>query len=362
MERTYNFSAGPAILPTEVLELAQKEMLNYNNTGMSVMELSHRSKYFEEIIEAAEVNLRKLLDIPDNYKVLFLQGGASLIFSSLVMNLRQNGKLAYVDSGNFANKAIKAAQDLQIEYDITVDVVASSKADNYTSLPLLPKKLEEDYDYIHMCSNNTIEGTQMKTFKQYGDIPLVVDMSSDLLSRPLDISKFGMIYGGAQKNLGIAGLTIVIIREELIGLHQELPLMLNFKTFADANSLYNTPPTYAVYIHKLVTDWIIAQGGLEVMKQRNIDKAQLLYDYLDASKLFKGTAEKSARSVMNITFSTDSEELDKKFIELAEENNFKNIKGYRSLGGMRASIYNAFPKEGIEALVTLMKKFESENQ
>lgn len=359
MKRTFNLSAGPAMLPTPVLERAQKELLDYNGTGMSVMEMSHRSSYYDEIIKDAEENLRKLVNIPDNYRILFLQGGASQAFFTFVMNLRQSGKVAYVDSGNFAHKAIQAAEELEKDLNLDVDVVASSRDNDYKNIPELPEILE-NYDYLHICSNNTIEGTQFKEFPKYDDIPLVCDMSSDILSRPINVEDFGMIYAGAQKNLGIAGLTLVIVREDLLGLN-DVPTMFNYKVFSDKNSMYNTPSTYSIYIHKLVTDWLLEIGGLEVIETRNKEKAAILYDYLDQSKLFVPTADKDSRSLMNVTFSTNDDDLNKKFVEYAKENGFENIKGHRSVGGMRASIYNAFPKDGVEALVELMKKFEKEN-
>lgn len=362
MNRAYNLSAGPAILPVEVLEKAQAELLNYNNSGMSVMELSHRSGYFEEIIEAAEANLRQLLNIPDNYKVLFLQGGASMVFTTLPLNLRQKGKVAYDNGGNFGKKAMQAAVELEDAYNIEVDVVASSAEDSYTHLPELSKNLSIDYDYLHICSNNTIEGTQYKTYPQYEGVPLVADMSSDLLSKPVDVTQFGMIYAGAQKNAGIAGLTLVIIRDDLLGLNEDLPTIFNYNTFAKANSLYNTPSTYPIYIHKLITDWLIEEGGLEAVAKRNEEKAQVLYDYLDQSQLFKSPVKKEDRSVMNVPFVTGDADLDAKFIALTEENGFQNLKGHRSVGGMRASIYNAFPLEGVKRLVELMAQFEKEHQ
>ncbi|OFO54080.1 3-phosphoserine/phosphohydroxythreonine transaminase [Nosocomiicoccus sp. HMSC059G07] len=359
MKRTFNLSAGPAMLPTSVLERAQKEMLDYDGTGMSVMEMSHRSSYFDDIIQDAEKNLRELLNINDNYKILFLQGGASQAFYTLVMNLKQSGKVAYIDSGNFAKKALEAAEELKDDYGLEIDVVASSKEDGYKSLPNYPDTLE-GYDYLHICSNNTIEGTQFKEFPIYKGIPLVCDMSSDILSRPFNINDFGMIYAGAQKNLGIAGLALVIIREDLLGLN-DIPKMFDYKVFNDKNSMYNTPSTYPIYIHKLVTDWLLEIGGLEEIYKRNKEKARILYDYLDESTLFVPTANKDARSLMNVTFSTGNDELDKEFVAYTKENGFENIKGHRSVGGMRASIYNAFPIEGVEALVQLMKKFEEEN-
>lgn len=362
MTRAYNLSAGPAILPIEVLEKAQAEMLNYKGSGMSVMELSHRSQYFEEIIEVAEANLRQLLDIPSNYKILFLQGGASMAFTTLVMNLRKTGKVAYDEGGNFGKKALEAALELKEAYDLQVDVVASSAYANYIHLPELPEELSEDYDYLHICSNNTIEGTQYREFPNYEGVPLVADMSSDLLSKPIDVRQFGMIYAGAQKNSGIAGLTLVIIREDLLNLNADLPVIFNYNTYAKANSLYNTPSTYPIYIHKLVTDWLIEQGGLEAVNQKNIEKAQILYDYLDESELFKSPVKKEDRSVMNVPFMTGDVDLDAKFIALTEEHGFRNLKGHRSVGGMRASIYNAFPRKGLEHLVELMKKFEKEHQ
>ena len=361
MSRVYNFSAGPAVLPEEVLKEAAAEMLDYRGTGMYVMEMSHRSKAFEEIITTAEQDLRDLMGIPDNYKVLFLQGGASSQFAAVPMNLMtKSGKADYVLSGQFSTKAYKEAA----RYG-DVKVVASSKEDNFSHIPALDEKeFRPDADYFHICMNNTIYGTVWHQLPNTGNVPLVADISSCILSKPIDISKFGLLYAGAQKNVAPAGLTIVIVREDLLGDPMEFtPTMFNYKTMAENDSMYNTPPCWPIYISKLVLEWIKNDiGGLEKMEERNVRKAQLLYDFLDQSTLFKGCAEKESRSIMNVTFVTGDKDLDAKFVKESEAAGFVNLKGHRSVGGMRASIYNAMPEEGIVKLVEFMKKFELENQ
>ena len=359
MRRVFNFSAGPGALPLEVLEKAQQELVCYGNSGMSVMEMSHRSKDYDAIIKEAEARLRKIMGIPDNYKVLFLQGGASLQFAMIPLNLlRKSFKADYIESGQFASKALKEAQKFG-----KINVVGSSKADNYTYIPKVSKEqLDPEADYVYICDNNTIYGTKFHEYPDTGNVPLVADMSSCILSEPVDVSKFGIIYAGAQKNLGPAGVTLVIIREDLIGFAKEnVPAMLNYKLMADNDSMYNTPPTYGIYMLKLMFEWIKAQGGVVELAKRNKAKADLLYSYLDNSKMFKPVAVKEDRSMMNVTFRTDNPELDAKFVKEAAENGLVSLKGHRSVGGMRASIYNAMPMEGVQTLVDFMKKFESEN-
>lgn len=359
MKRVYNFSAGPACLPVEVLEKAQKEMICWGDSGMSVMEMSHRGKEYDSIIKKAEKDLRTLLAIPDNYKVLFLQGGASTQFAMVPMNLMSQYKKAhYVNTGMWAKKAIAEAKIFG-----TVNVAASSEDRTFAYIPELNKEMfTPDADYVHITSNNTIYGTKYNKIPDTNGLPLVSDMSSCILSEVINVSDYACIYAGAQKNIGPSGLTIVIIREDLLG--KELPgtpTMLKYKIHADNDSLYNTPPTYAIYIAGLVFEWMLANGGVPAMEQLNKKKAALIYDYLDQSKLFKSTTDKKDRSMMNIPFITGNEELDKKFIAEATAQGFVSLKGHRSVGGMRASIYNAFPIEGVEALVDLMKRFEKEN-
>jgi phosphoserine aminotransferase len=359
MMRVYNFSAGPAVLPLEVLEKAQKELVSYGNSGMSVMEMSHRSKDYEAIIGEAEAKLRKIMEIPDNYSVLFLQGGASLQFSMVPLNLfRNSNKADYIESGMFASKALKEAKKFG-----DVNVVASSKGDNYSRIPSYDKEqFTKDADYFYICANNTIYGTKFNNFPDTGDVPLVADMSSCILSEKIDVSQFGLIFAGAQKNLGPAGVTLVIIRNDLLGFAKEtVPTMLDYKVMAENESMYNTPPTYGIYMLKLVFEWIEEKGGVAGIEKMNRDKAAVLYDYLDQSSLFKGTAVKEDRSLMNVTFVTGDNDLDAKFVKEATAAGFVNLKGHRSVGGMRASIYNAMPIEGIKALVDFMKKFEQEN-
>ena len=360
MKRVYNFSAGPSMLPQSVLEKAAAEMLDYEGSGQSVMEMSHRSKIYGTIIEGAEALLREVMNIPDNYKVLFLQGGASTQFAAIPMNLGTgSGKADYVLTGQWATKAQKEAARY-----IEANVVASSKDKTFSYIPKLdPDTFTKDADYFYICMNNTIYGTVYHELPQTGDVPLVADISSCILSEPIDVSKFGILYAGAQKNMAPAGVTIVIIREDLIGHAMDItPTMLNFKTHADNGSMFNTPPCYTIYIAKLVLEWIKNDiGGLEKMKEINEKKAAILYNFLDNSKMFKGTVVPEDRSLMNVPFVTGNDELDAKFVKEATENDFVNIKGHRSVGGMRASIYNAMPVEGVEALVKFMGEFEARN-
>lgn len=360
MERVYNFSPGPSMLPLEVLEIAQKEMLNYNGTGQSVMEMSHRSKEYKPIIEGAESQLRQIMNIPDNYKVLFLQGGASTQFAMIPLNLFSEKKVAdYVNTGQWSKKAISEAK----RYG-TVNIVGDSSDKTFTYIPELDKsKFTKDADYFHITLNNTIYGTRYTTLPDTGDVPLVSDISSIILSEVIDVSKFGLLYAGAQKNIGPAGLTVVIIRDDLIGKAMDItPTMLNYTTHVDNGSMYNTPPTYAIYISKLVCEWVASQGGVSELQKINEQKANILYDFLDNSKMFKGTVVKKDRSFMNIPFVTGDEQLDDKFVKEATKSGFVNIKGHRTVGGMRASIYNAMPIEGVKALVEFMQKFEMENK
>ena len=359
MSRVYNFSAGPAVLPEEVLREAAEEMLDYKGCGMSVMEMSHRSKVFQEIIDEAEADLRDLLQIPDNYKVLFLQGGASQQFAMIPMNLMKNGVADYIVTGQWAKKAWQEAQ----KYG-TANKVASSEDKTFSYIPdCSDLPISPDADYVYICENNTIYGTKYKTLPNTKGKILVSDVSSCFLSEPMDVEKYGLIYGGVQKNIGPAGLVIAIIREDLIteDVLAGTPTMLTYKTHADAGSLYNTPNCYGIYICGKVFKWLKKMGGLSVMKERNEKKAKVLYDYLDSSSLFKGTVEPNSRSLMNVPFVTGDKELDAKFVKEAEAAGFVNLKGHRSVGGMRASIYNAMPIEGVEALVDFMKKFEKEN-
>ena len=359
MSRVYNFSAGPAVLPEEVLKEAAAEMLDYKGTGMSVMEMSHRSKAFQEIIETAEADLRELMNIPDNYKVMFLQGGAHQQFAMIPMNLMKNGVADYIVTGQWAKKAAKEAE----KYG-KVNVVASSADKTFSYIPdCSDLPISEDADYVYICENNTIYGTKFKELPNTKGKTLVADISSCFLSEPVDVEKYGVIYGGVQKNVGPAGVVIVIMREDLIteDVLPGTPTMLTYKTHADAKSLYNTPPAYGIYICGKVFKWLKKQGGLSAMKEINEKKAKILYDFLDESKLFKGTVVAKDRSLMNVPFVTGSDELDAKFIKEAKEAGFENLKGHRSVGGMRASIYNAMPIEGVEALGAFMKKFEEEN-
>ncbi len=359
MSRVYNFSAGPAVLPEVVLRSAAEEMLDYKGTGMSVMEMSHRSKAYEEIIQTAEADLRELMHIPDNYKVLFLQGGASQQFAMIPMNLMKNKVADYIVTGQWAKKAYQEA----LKYG-KANKIASSEDKTFSYIPdCSDLPISEDADYVYICENNTIYGTKFKELPNTKGKTLVADVSSCFLSEPVDVSKYGIIYGGVQKNIGPAGVVIVIIREDLIteDVLEGTPTILQYKIHADAKSLYNTPPAYGIYICGKVFQWIKEMGGLEAMKVRNEEKAKILYDFLDESKLFKGTVEKKDRSLMNVPFVTGNDELDAKFVKEAKEAGLENLKGHRSVGGMRASIYNAMPIEGVKALVAFMKKFEEEN-
>ena len=359
MGRVYNFSAGPAVLPEEVLKEAAEEMLDYKGTGMSVMEMSHRSKAYDTIIKEAEQDLRDLMNIPDNYKVLFLQGGASQQFAAIPMNLMKNKVADYIITGQWAKKAYQEAQ----KYG-KVNAVASSEDETYSYIPdCSDLPISEDADYVYICENNTIYGTKFKELPNTKGHVLVSDVSSCFLSEPVDVTKYGVIYGGVQKNIGPAGVVIVIIREDLIteDVLPGTPTMLRYKTHADADSLYNTPPCYGIYICGKVFKWLKKKGGLGAMKEYNEKKAKVLYDFLDESKLFKGTVRPEDRSLMNVPFVTGSEELDAKFVKEAKEAGFENLKGHRSVGGMRASIYNAMPIEGVEKLVAFMKQFEEAN-
>ena len=359
MSRVYNFSAGPSMLPLEVLEQAAAEMLDYQGSGQSVMEMSHRSKVFDKIIKDAEALLRELMHIPENYKVLFLQGGASTQFAAIPLNfMNKNGKADYVLTGQWAKKAFQEAQ----KYG-DVKAVASSADKTFTYIPKIDKAAcRPDADYFYICMNNTIYGTLYHEIPDTGNVPLIADISSCFLSEPIDVSKFAMLYGGAQKNVAPAGLTICIIREDMLGNARDItPTMLDYKVHAEKDSLYNTPPCYTIYICKLVLEWIKKNGGLEAMRDRNVKKAKLLYDFLDQSKLFKGTVVPEDRSLMNVPFVTDSDELNAKFVKEAEAAGLINLKGHRTVGGMRASIYNAMPYEGVEALVQFMADFEKAN-
>ena len=359
MSRVYNFSAGPAVLPEEVLKEAAAEMLDYKGTGMSVMEMSHRSKAYEEIIQTAEQDLRDLMNIPDNYKVLFLQGGASQQFAMIPMNLMKNKVADYIITGQWAKKAYQEAQIYG-----KANAIASSADETFSYIPdCSDLPISEDADYVYICENNTIYGTKFKTLPNTKGKTLVSDVSSCFLSEPVDVTKYGIIYGGVQKNIGPAGVVIVIIREDLIteDTLPGTPTMLKYKIHADNASLYNTPPAYGIYICGKVFKWLKKMGGLEAMKKRNEEKAKILYDFLDNSKMFKGTVRKEDRSLMNVPFVTGDADLDAKFVKEAKAAGLENLKGHRSVGGMRASIYNAMPKEGVEALVAFMKKFEEEN-
>lgn len=360
MERVYNFSAGPSMLPLPVLEKAKKELLNYEGTGQSVMEMSHRSKEYAPIIEGAEALLRKAMNIPDNYKVLFLQGGASSQFAMVPMNLgNKNKKADYVITGQWAKKSFAEGKRY-----LSAREVASSADKTFSYIPKLSKDMfDPEADYVHICMNNTIYGTRYNTIPDTGSVPLVGDISSMILSQEIDVTRFGLLYAGAQKNVAPAGLTIVIVRDDLLGNAMDItPTMFNYVTHAENGSMFNTPPCYNIYICKLVLEWILDMGGVKELQKINEEKAKLLYDYLDSSSLFKGTVVPEDRSLMNIPFVTGNEELDAKFVSEAKKAGFVNLKGHRSVGGMRASIYNAMPLEGVCALVDFMKKFESENK
>lgn len=356
----YNFSAGPAVLPKPVLEKAQEELVNYKSSQMSVMELSHRSVLFDEIIKNAEKLLRELMDIPENYKVLFLQGGASLQFTMIPLNLAQGKKALYVNTGAWAKKAISAAKQIE---DVEVEVIASSEDKNFTYIPKITKDMvDQDAAYLHITTNETIGGIRYTDIPDTGDVPLIADMSSNILANDYEVSDFGLIYAGAQKNIGPAGLTVVIIREDLIKEGQNIPPMLDYSVLAANDSMYNTPPTYAIYIAGLVFEWLKNLGGLDEILKQDQEKAQLLYDYIDSTDFYISPVAKEDRSITNVPFITGDDELDKKFNSEAKAYGFENLKGHRSVGGMRASLYNAFPKEGVEELVKFMKNFEEENK
>ncbi len=356
MNRVYNYSAGPSMLPLPVLEQAAKEMTDYQGTGMSVMEMSHRSKAYDAIIREAFDTFRRVMQVPDNYKILFLQGGASTQFSAVPLNLMKTGKADYVVSGEFSGKAYKEAK----KYG-DVKLVATSEDTTFDRIPAFTKAdIRPDADYVHICYNNTIFGTHFAQIPDTGDVPLVCDMSSCIMSEPIDISKFGMIYAGAQKNIGPAGLTVVIIREDLIGnARPETPVMLDYKTMADADSMYNTPPCYAIYIAGLVFRWVEELGGVEKMYEINKKKAEILYRAVEETKLFQLHAQKESRSLMNVTFRTGDADLDKKFVAAAAERGMVSLAGHRKVGGMRASIYNAMPVEGVEKLAAFIKEFDA---
>ena len=361
MSRVYNFSAGPSMLPEKVLKTAAEEMLDYKGSGQSVMEMSHRSKTYQQIFDETEALLREIMNIPDNYKVLFLQGGASTQFAMIPLNLmNKNNKADFVITGQWAKKAYKEAA----RYG-TANVVASPEDKTFSYIPKLDKAtFTPDADFFHICVNNTIYGTKWNTLPETGDVPLIGDISSCILSEPIDVTKFGMLYAGAQKNMAPAGVTIVIIREDLIGNAMDItPTMLNYSTHSENGSMFNTPPCYCIYVAKLVLEWIKNDiGGLEKMKELNEKKAKLLYDFLDSSEMFRGTVVAEDRSLMNVPFVTGNDELDAKFVKEATAAGFVNIKGHRSVGGMRASIYNAMPIEGVEKLVDFMKAFEAANK
>ena len=356
MGRIFNFSAGPAMLPEEVLKEAANDMLDYHGCGMSVMEMSHRSKVYEEILNEAQADLRKLLNIPDNYKIIFLQGGATLGFTIIPQNFMFKGKIDIIHTGNWTKKAMNDAKLCG-----EVNVVASSEAEGFKRIPdLKGLKFDKDADYVYICDNNTVYGTKYKEYPETGDIPLVADMSSCFLSEPFDVTKFGIIFAGAQKNVGPAGVTIYIIREDLLAkpAPRPLPAYLDLRIHAANNSVYNTPPTYGIYICGLVFKWLLRTGGLEFRKQNNEKKAAILYDYLDQSKFYIPRVDKESRSLMNVTFNTPSPELDAEFLEGAKKHKFTNLKGHKVIGGLRASLYNAMPIEGVKALVAYMKEFE----
>lgn len=359
MKRVYNFSAGPSMLPEPVLKRAADEMLDYKGSGQSVMEMSHRSKVYDAIIKECEATFRRVMGIPSNYKVLFLQGGASSQFAMIPLNiLNGSGRADFVITGQWAKKAFAEAS----RYG-KCTAIASSADKTFTYIPKLdPSTFDKGADYFYICMNNTIYGTKYAELPDTGNVPLIADISSCILSEPLDVSKFGLLFAGAQKNIGPAGLTVVIVREDLVGHARDItPTMFNYQTHVDNNSMFNTPPCYAIYICKLVLEWLEQLGGVEKMGEINREKAKILYDFLDSSKMFRGTVEKEFRSLMNVPFVTGNDELDKKFVKEAEAAGFVNLKGHRSVGGMRASIYNAMPVQGVRDLVAFMKDFESKN-
>ncbi len=359
MERVYNFSAGPSMLPLPVLEEAQKDLVNYKGTGMSVMEMSHRSKDFQNIIDEAQSLIRSIMEIPDNYEVLFLQGGGSTQFAMVALNLFKNKKADYVITGQWAKKAAAEAKRFG-----EVNIVASSADKTFSYIPKLDKAtFSPDADYFYICHNNTIYGTRYHELPDTGSVPLVADISSDIMSQYLDVPKFGILFAGAQKNIGPAGLTIAIVRKDLIGSALDIcPTMLNYQTNADNGSMFNTPPCFSIYISKLVFEWVKNMGGVKELEKRNIEKANLLYSFLDNSSLFRGTVVPEDRSLMNVPFVTGNEELDKKFVAEAKAAGLVNLKGHRTVGGMRASIYNAMPIEGVQKLVNFMEEFEKNNK
>ncbi|MGX6979067.1 3-phosphoserine/phosphohydroxythreonine transaminase [Vagococcus elongatus] len=359
MTKTYNFSAGPAVLPQEVLEKAQSEFLNYQESGMSVMEMSHRSSIFENILEDAKTALRQLMGIPENYHLLFLQGGASLQFTMVPLNLTQNQTAYYVDTGSWSKKAISEAKKIP---HVTVSKLASSEDKNFSYIPEIDENsVPSTAAYVHITTNNTIEGTSFQTLPHFKDVPLVADMSSNILSNDYDINDFGLIYAGAQKNIGPAGLTLVIIRDDLLKDHINISNMLDYRIHVKNNSLYNTPNTFGIYMAKLGFEWLLAKGGIPEIVKENKEKSGLLYDFIDHSKLFTSPVAQKDRSINNIPFLTGNKELDSKFVSEAEALGLVNIKGHRSVGGMRASLYNAFPMEGVEKLVNFMETFEKEH-
>lgn len=359
-QRIYNFSAGPSMLPLEVLEQAAKEMSNFEGTGMSVMEMSHRGKAYVAIFDETKANLKKALNVPDTHEILFMQGGATMQFSAVPINLiGKTGKADYAVTGNFSNTAMKEAK----KYG-EINIACSSEDRNHTYIPSQADiKVSKDASYFHYCSNNTVYGTEWKYVPETGDVPLVCDMSSNILSEPIDVSKYGIIYAGAQKNIGPAGCAVVIINKELAGFeHEHAPKLLSYKTMIDTDSMHNTPPCYTIYMIGLVLKWLEKQGGVEAMAKLKTERSKYIYDVLDDSKMFKGCAEKDARSGMNVTFRTADEELDAKFIKEAKAAGFDTLKGHRAVGGMRASIYNAMPIEGAKKLAEFMRKFEVENK
>lgn len=360
MTQVFNFSAGPAVLPKDVLVKAQAEFLDYHSSGMSVMELSHRSSLFEEIIADADTYLRELMTIPDNFDILFLQGGASLQFTMAPLNLAKNKKAYYINTGTWSKKAIAEAKKSD---NVTVDILASSEDKNFSYIPEIDTSLvDNDAAYVHITTNNTIEGTCFQTIPKFGKVPVIADMSSNILSNDYDINDFGMIYAGAQKNIGPAGLTVVIIRKDLLERdHDNISNMLDYATQAKSKSLYNTPPTYSIYMAKLVFEWLLEKGGVPAILKENQEKAQRLYDFIEQSALFTSPVAKKDRSINNIPFLTGNDDLDKLFVTEAGKNGLVNIKGHRLVGGMRASLYNAFPIEGVDALIRFMETFEKEN-
>jgi phosphoserine aminotransferase len=359
MTRLFNFSAGPAVLPIEVLEEAQRDLMALPGVGMSILEISHRSKPFDDVIEGCEADLRALAGIPPNYHVLFLQGGASLQFSMVAMNLLPpSGSADYIVTGSWSQKAVKEAKRVG-----GVKIAASTESENFTRVPKQHElKLDPDAAYVHLTTNNTIFGTEWHELPDVGNVPLVADTSSNMYSRPIDISKYGLIYAGAQKNLGPSGLTVVIIREDLVArTPPSLPTTLQYSVQVENKSMYNTPPVFGVYIMRLVLKWLIAQGGLDAIEKHNVRKAEKLYAEIDRSGFYRGHAEKDSRSRMNVTFRLPSEELEKKFVKESTAAGLDGLKGHRSVGGLRASIYNAFPEAGVDALVAFMKEFEAKN-